>query len=141
MTALQQEPSAAVAEWNAAHPVGTPVRYWTGLRKGDGVASVTRTEAQLLGGHTPVVWVEGEGACIALTHVEPKPVVLSGAAVLDRGTWFASPLMDAPMVKAYRDTVKVYGNRRDWFMRPDTARSMATALEHYATRAEAFHEQ
>lgn len=65
--------SAAVAAsrtWNAAHPVGTPVRFWTGMRKGDGVESVTRSTAQVLGGHTAVVWVEGEGSCIALTHIE-----------------------------------------------------------------------
>ncbi len=59
--------------WNVANVVGTPVRYWTGLRKGGGVESRTRTEASVLGGHTAVVWVEGEGACIALTHVEPLP--------------------------------------------------------------------
>lgn len=60
---------SAVDAWNAANPVGTPVRYWTGMRKGPGEASVTRTEASVLGGHTAVVWVEAEGACIALTHV------------------------------------------------------------------------
>lgn len=56
--------------WNAAHPIGTRVRYWTGLREGDGVESVTRSRASVLGGHTVVVWVDGQGACIALSHVE-----------------------------------------------------------------------
>lgn len=56
--------------WNTAVPVGTRVRYWTGLRKGPGKESITRTVASVLGGHTAVVWVEGKGACIALTHVE-----------------------------------------------------------------------
>ena len=56
--------------WNAENPVGTSVRYWTGLREGEGVHANTRTEASVLGGHTAVVWVDGEGAFIALTHVE-----------------------------------------------------------------------
>lgn len=59
-----------VDSWNDANPVGTPVRYWAGLREGDGVESATRSKASLLGGHTPVVWVEGRPDCIALTHVE-----------------------------------------------------------------------
>lgn len=70
--------------------------------------------------------------------VGAHPVELSGAAVIDGGTWFASATMDAPMVRDYRDIVKVYGNRRDWFMDPATARSMASALQHFADRAEAF---
>lgn len=65
------ELAGVVAAFNAANPVGTPVRYWTGAREGEGRTSVTRTEAQVLSGHTPVVWVEGHGACIALTHVQP----------------------------------------------------------------------
>jgi hypothetical protein len=61
---------AEVAGFNAANPIGTPVRYWTGGREGEGRTGVTRTEAQVLSGHTPVVWVTGHGACIALTHVQ-----------------------------------------------------------------------
>ncbi|MFC6080995.1 hypothetical protein [Sphaerisporangium aureirubrum] len=63
--------SQAVDEWNAAVPLGTLVRYWTGRREGEGQTGRTRTEARLLGGHTPVVWVTGESSCIALTHVQP----------------------------------------------------------------------
>jgi hypothetical protein len=62
----------AVEAWNTQHPVGTPVRYWTGHREGDGKASHTRSAAHVLGGHTAVVWVEGESSCIALTHVQPE---------------------------------------------------------------------
>jgi hypothetical protein len=61
---------AAGDRFNEANPVGTQVRYWTGERKGDGVLSVTRTPAQIAYSGTPVVWVEGHGACIALTHVQ-----------------------------------------------------------------------
>jgi hypothetical protein len=59
------------AAFNAYWKVGTQVRYWTGERTGEGTLSRTRTDAQVLSGHTPVVWVEGHGACISLTHVEP----------------------------------------------------------------------
>jgi hypothetical protein len=62
---------APVAAWNLAFPVGTPVRYWSGVREGEGVASRTRTLAEVLGGHTAVVWLEAGGGAVALSHVEP----------------------------------------------------------------------
>lgn len=65
MTALER----IADEWNQAHPIGTPVTYWTGLREGNGKYAITRSEAQILGGR-PVVWVTGESSCIALTHVD-----------------------------------------------------------------------
>lgn len=60
------------AKWNKTFPVGTRVRYWTGVREGVGKVSTTKTEADLLGGHTAVVWIEGESGCVALSHVEPE---------------------------------------------------------------------
>lgn len=63
-----------VDEFNDRYPVGTPVEYWPGVREGVGRRSRTRSEAQLLSGHTAVVWVEGHGSCIALTHIQPQPV-------------------------------------------------------------------
>lgn len=71
------DPQTAVDAWNARVPIGTPVRYWTGCREGEGKTGVTRSKAYLLGasgdkpGHTPVVFVSGCGSCIALTHVQP----------------------------------------------------------------------
>ncbi|MGW9584678.1 hypothetical protein ACWIGB_05335 [Streptomyces albidoflavus] len=70
---------AAVADaWNAAHPVGTPVVAFPGFRPEDDrncerLVTRTRTAAWVLSGHTPVVMVEGHGACISLTHVDPAP--------------------------------------------------------------------
>lgn len=52
-------------------PIDTPVRYWTGVREGEGKVGRTRGKPFLLSGHTPVVFVTGHGACIALTHVQP----------------------------------------------------------------------
>ena len=61
----------SVEKFNAAHEVGTTVRYWTMMREGtpSGTAK-TRSLAQMQGGHTAVVWVEGYSSCIALTHIE-----------------------------------------------------------------------
>ncbi|MGW2594815.1 zinc finger domain-containing protein [Streptomyces sp. NPDC001515] len=68
---MPERPATTVARWNKAHPVGTPVRVWPGVREGDGTLTRTRSAAEVLGGHTAVVWVDGEGACIALSHVDP----------------------------------------------------------------------
>ncbi|NEA52345.1 hypothetical protein [Streptomyces sp. SID10815] len=67
-----------VDQWNARYPVGTRVVAYPGFRPErdpDAKYLVTRTRsaATVLGGHTAVVWVEGHGACIALTHVDPFP--------------------------------------------------------------------
>lgn len=60
----------AVERFNRLYPVGTPVRFWPGVREGEGQIGLTRSAAEILSGHTPVVWVTGHAGCIALTHVE-----------------------------------------------------------------------
>jgi hypothetical protein len=62
-----------VDQWNAQHPIGTPVEYWTFTREGEGKKSTTRTEAQLLSGHTAVVWMVDEPSCVSLSHVKALP--------------------------------------------------------------------
>lgn len=60
----------ATVEWFNEHvPIGTSVIYWPGIREGEGRASVTRSAAWLLGGHTPVVLVDGYPGGVALSHV------------------------------------------------------------------------
>lgn len=66
-----------VDQFNALYPVGTPVTVYPGFRPEDDkdctrLVTRTRTAAWVLGGHTPVVMVEGHGACIALTHVDVR---------------------------------------------------------------------
>jgi len=57
--------------WNMEHPrLGTRVRYWTGAREGDGKLGLTRSHASVLEEHTAVIWIIGEAACVALSHVE-----------------------------------------------------------------------
>ena len=59
-----------VDEFNLKYPVGTNVKYWPGTRHSVPKLGKTWTDARVMGGHTPVVYVEGAGA-IALSHVEP----------------------------------------------------------------------
>ncbi len=72
-------PAELVVKWNRRFPVGTHVRYWMGMREGIGKISTTLSEAILLGGHTPVVWLYDVSGCVALSHVEPV-IVPGGAA-------------------------------------------------------------
>ncbi len=62
-----------VDAFNEEHSVGTRVRFWTGLREGEGKEGETRSMAQVLSGHTAVVWITGHAGCVALTHVEAVP--------------------------------------------------------------------
>lgn len=73
MTTTDLDVQAAVDRFNASHFPGSWVRYWTGTRDDAPKYGQTRTAAELLGGHTPVVWVTGEASCIGLTHVDPIP--------------------------------------------------------------------
>lgn len=72
--------AASVEQFNRHVPEGSPVLFWPGERAGEGRSSRTRSEAWLLGGHTPVVMVEGYAGGIALTHVFPLPPTKSGGA-------------------------------------------------------------
>lgn len=67
---MRENQAKLVEHFNGENEVGTAVRFWTGLREGPGEESKTRSEAQLLSGHTAVVWVEDHPACIALSHIE-----------------------------------------------------------------------
>jgi hypothetical protein len=65
------------AQWNERYPIGTPVVAYPGLRpeddpKGERLITRTSSKAWVLGGHTAVVFVDGHGACINLTHVDPE---------------------------------------------------------------------
>ena len=56
-------------DFNSRYAVGDAIKFWTGPREGNPTHEGTiRFAADVLGGHTPVVWVEGKGA-IALSHV------------------------------------------------------------------------
>lgn len=57
--------------WNREHDVGTLVRCWAFDRESAPKVGRTRSHAEVLSGHTAVVWIDGIAGCIALSHVEP----------------------------------------------------------------------
>ena len=61
-------------EFNVCCPVGSNVRYWTGIREGEGRLGRTTEPAGVLEGHTAVVWIDPAGF-VALSHVEPVGVL------------------------------------------------------------------
>jgi hypothetical protein len=67
---MNKKLQTAVDSFNKRVPIGTPVRFWPGVKDGPGRESKTKSPAWLLGGHTPCVECEGYGGGIALTHVE-----------------------------------------------------------------------
>ncbi|MCA0366773.1 MAG: hypothetical protein LCH57_01745 [Proteobacteria bacterium] len=64
----------AVDAFNARHKVGDAFWAYTGLKGENPIACTLRAPAELLGGHTPVAWLDGVSGCIALTHLEPRQV-------------------------------------------------------------------
>lgn len=59
----------AVAHWNQTVPIGCPVR----VRMDDGSIKETLTEsgAQMLGGHTAVIFLQGISGCYLLNRCAP----------------------------------------------------------------------
>ena len=64
----QKKAQRAVDDWNAKYPVGQKVM----VHRDNGVdfPTITRSEAQVLSGHSPVVWIEGIAGCYHLDFVE-----------------------------------------------------------------------
>lgn len=60
---LQQQVDA----WNRAHQVGTPVIVTKD--GGEQIETTTCSEAEVLGGHSAVIWLEGISGCYALERV------------------------------------------------------------------------
>lgn len=67
---LKQAHLRAIEAWNRTHPEGTAVRFWPGVREGEGRLSRTRSKAWLVSEHGSVL-VEDYSGGICLTHVEP----------------------------------------------------------------------
>lgn len=57
-------------KFNARVPVGGPVTVL--LDSGEKRETVTTSEAQVLSGHTPVVWLQGVSGCYILDRVTPR---------------------------------------------------------------------
>jgi hypothetical protein len=81
LAALQAECDA----FNAACKVGgrVAVNLYGGSDKP--IITTTRTEAQILSGHTSVVWMDGVSGCWSLGHVTPIPDGPAWAVYADNG--------------------------------------------------------
>lgn len=64
------EGKALTEQWNASHPVGTPVRYRPVRGQAKTDATKTRSEAWTLGNGEPVVAVEGQTGGVSLKHLK-----------------------------------------------------------------------
>lgn len=62
----------AVDDFNRQHAIGAPFWAHRGVRGDNPIAVTLKAPAELLGGHTPVAWLDGTSGCIALTHLEPR---------------------------------------------------------------------
>lgn len=55
-------------EWNAAHDVGTVVSFEEIIGEGETHRAPSASEAQVLSGHTAVIWLEEKRGCVCLDH-------------------------------------------------------------------------
>jgi hypothetical protein len=60
-------PDQIVEEWNVKHPVGT--RVYVIRDNGEIMATHTTRQPMILGGDTPIVWIEGVSGCWSLDQV------------------------------------------------------------------------
>ncbi len=72
--------TAVIDAWNRENPPGTPVI----VTKDDGnnYATTTRSYAEMLGGHTPVIWLVGRSGCVELDRVAAGQCVAKPVAVI-----------------------------------------------------------
>lgn len=66
---LRIEKKRMVDDWNRKYIPGQKVK----VRTDDGTEKIThtRSNAELLGGHTPAIWLEGFSGCYALDRITP----------------------------------------------------------------------
>lgn len=62
-----------VMAWNAKHPIGAIVSYEEIQGEGETHRGATTTDAQVLSGHTAVIWIEGKSGCVCLDHCTVVP--------------------------------------------------------------------
>lgn len=66
----QKRLQAEVDTFNSKVPVGSAVDYFE-IEGAPVQRFKTRTEAQILSGHTAVVWLEGKSGCVCVSHCIP----------------------------------------------------------------------
>lgn len=55
-------------DWNAAHEVGVTVSFEEIKGEGETHRGASYSEAQVLSGHSAVIWLEGKRGCVDLDH-------------------------------------------------------------------------
>lgn len=70
-------PQKAVDAFNSRFKIGDEIVYHEVIGDGKPQRLRTRTEAQVLSGHSPVVWLEGKCGCVHVTHCFPPPLELA----------------------------------------------------------------
>ncbi len=66
-----QQLQAQCDAWNAKYPEGTEVDYHPIIGEPECRRRTTCTKAQVLSGHSAVVWLEGERGCVVLEACVP----------------------------------------------------------------------
>jgi hypothetical protein len=66
-------PAKEVADWNARVKVGDTVEYAEVIGLTASKQYKTSTAAEVLSGHTAVVWLEGKSGCVCVSHCTPVP--------------------------------------------------------------------
>jgi len=56
-----------VTIWNDAYPIGTKVKLV--LDEGEPIETITRSKAEVLSGHSAVIWLRGVTGCYLLDRV------------------------------------------------------------------------
>ena len=62
--------------FNFRNPVGTLIDYHHVIGEKSHSTHKTRSKAEVLSGHTAVVWLEGVHGCVALDACEPAKIVV-----------------------------------------------------------------
>lgn len=78
-------------KWNAANTVGTPVSFENVIGDGETHRGKSVSEAQVLSGHSAVIWLEGYSGCVMLSHctaVAAEAVPVLKITLEDRGQDF-----------------------------------------------------
>lgn len=60
------------AQLSARMPIGTPVLFWPGVKRGIPQHGTIEHEFTVIGGHTIVGWIDGAKSCIAATHIQKE---------------------------------------------------------------------
>lgn len=76
MSTKRVNPQTAVDAFNAKYPVGTKV--FVKRDNGEGQVTTTRSKADVLSGHSAVIWLDGISGCYLLDRVS---AVIAGEGV------------------------------------------------------------